>query len=183
MNVTNPDTSAEFARLVQVQQVFAEAEANLDAIQAACDRYLTKAVDESRDAYVAAKVVRDQAEEEIRELTSRHPEWMSGRSVKTPFGEIVLREVTKLDVPNPEATVALLEYLCAMPGSGMSLEQLVRTVREPNLEVLETLSDEVLATVGVRRVTTRHTTVKRTRVDLGKRARKASPEPVGKEGV
>lgn len=172
MNVTNPDTTQAFAKFVDLQQVFAQCETDLENIQIGCDKAQAETLDKYKAAYSAAKIVRDQAEAELKALVDQHPDWVDGSTVKTPFGVIQIRGGSRIDVPNPEATCALIDQECSKPGSLWKPEQLTRTVREPNLETLEALSDDQLKKLGCTRTKTRSITVKRVQVDLAKATKK-----------
>lgn len=172
MNVTQPDSTKEFAHLVELQQMFATCESALDKIQLDCDTRLNSTLDAFKNEWAAAKIVRDQAESQIKSLIAAHPEWVDGSSVKTPFGVIQIRPGTRIDVPNPEATLALIDASCAKAGFEWKPEQLTRVKREPNLETLEALSDEQLQKLGCARVKTQSITVKRAKVDLAKASKK-----------
>lgn len=174
MNVTNPDTTKDFARLVELQQLFTESDAAFDTIQLTCDRKVAALLDTQKEGWAAAKVVRDQAEAEIKALVERHPEWKDGETVKTPFGSVQFRGGTKIEIPNPEATIAIIDSVYSKPESPWRPEQLVRTIREPNLETLEALDDSELQKLGCRRVSTQSITVKRMKVDLAKASKKKS---------
>lgn len=176
MNVTNPNTTKDFGRLVELQQLFTEADASFDAIQLQCDRKLSALLDEQKEAWAAAKVVRDQAEAEIKLLVEKYPEWKDGEAVKTPFGAVKFRSGSRIDIPNPEATVALVDAVYGKPDAPWRPEQLVRTIREPNVETLEALSDEELQKLGCRRVSTQSITVNRLKADLAKVSKKRSTE-------
>jgi len=154
----------DFQRLVELQQLFAQSDTSLDQVQVDADRALSVTTDRAKQSYAAAKALRDEAEVEILALVARHPEWLDGRTIKTPYGQIEFRK-------SDEATVALIDAICTRPGATHRPEQLVRTVRKPNLEVLGTLSDDELKKVGIVRKETESITVKRAKVDLGKKGK------------
>lgn len=166
-----------FQRLVELQQLFAQSDTALDEVQINADRALSATTDRAKQSYAAAKALRDEAEAEILALVARHPEWLDGRTIKTPYGQIEFRKSEKLEVASDEATVALIDAIYTRPGATHRPEQLVRTVRKPNLEVLGTLSDDELKKVGIVRKETESITVKRAKVDLGKKG-KAPKETV-----
>lgn len=161
----------DFERLVELQQLFAQSDTALDQVQVDADRALSATTDRAKQSYAAAKTLRDEAEAEIRTLVGRHPEWLDGRTIRTPYGSIEFRKSSKLEVASDEATVALIDAIYTRPGATHRPDQLVRTVREPNLEVLDTLSDDELKKVGIVRKSTESITVKRAKVELGKKGK------------
>lgn len=164
-------SEADFQRLISLQQLFSEADAKFDRIQAKVDDLLRVSIDGEKSEYAAAKSVRDEAEAEIKVIVGRHPEWLDGRSIKTPFGSVEFRSGSKIVVANPEATVALIDAVHGRPGSEWKPDQLVRTERTPNLDALHVLTDDQLAKIGARREKTESVTVKRAKVDLGKKGK------------
>lgn len=175
--------SADFVQLLELQQLFADADAQFNAVQSAADANLLAILDGAKTQYAGAKAIRDAAEAEIKALAAKHPEWIDGRSIKTPFGSIDLRSSTKIVVANPEATIALIDAIYSRPGSEWTPDKLVRTAREPNLEALDVLSDEQLAKIGARRESTESLTVKRAKVDLGKKGKAPKPTADVKEAA
>lgn len=174
-------TEADFQRLISLQQLFSEADAKFDRIQAKVDDVLRVSIDCEKAEYAAAKSVRDEAEAEIKLIVGRHPEWLDGRSVKTPFGSVEFRAGSKIVVANEEATVALIDAVHGRPGSEWRPDQLVRTERTPNLDALHVLSDDQLAKIGARREKTESVTVKRAKVELGKKGKAPKTVPTTPE--
>lgn len=167
-----------FARLIELQTAFTEADNKLAAIEAEIQPKVAAVVESQKTAWTDARAQRDEAEREIRALAERHPEWMDGQSIKTPFGSIQFRDSKKLEIPNPDATVALIRHLV----TDEKLRDLALKVQvDPRVEVLETFETSFLAKLGVNRVATTSITVKPAKVDMakeaGKKGKKAEKAP------
>lgn len=162
MATTNADA---FGRLVNLQELFFATETKLASLQTDIDTALANWLAAVKPIYVAHKTTRDEAEAEIKALAMAHPEWKDGETIKTPFGTIQFRSASKLEVTSEERTLATLELTAPEMA-----EKLTRTETTLNREALETVPDETLELLGVKRVTTTSITVKPARVDLGKAA-------------
>lgn len=162
---TTTTSADDFSRLVNLQELFLNTENMLASLQVAVDDLLAVSLKNAKDDYVAHKTIRDQAEAEIKALAAAHPEWKDGETIKTPFGTIQFRSASKLEVTSEERTLATLELTAPEMA-----EKLTRTATTLNREALETVPDETLVLLGVKRVTTTSITVKPARVDLGKSA-------------
>lgn len=169
------DSPESFTNLVNLLSVYTEASIRLAELQSSADTQLMEAVDEQRPDYVRAQTALEESEKAIKDLAQAHPEWLDGRTIKTPYGSIRFTKSTKLEIPNPEATIALINSY--FPGDLADAFQRVTT--EPNVETLETLPDEDLARLGISRVTTDSISVKPAKVDMGK-AQKAGKEKAAK---
>lgn len=108
-------------------------------------------------------------EARIELLAIKHPEWFAkAKTIKTPFGTVASRSTTKIEVPNEEATIALLEL------RGQEAEPFLRTRKYLSIESLEALDDGELSRLKARRVTTEKITISPAKVDLGKAIKKAA---------
>ena len=125
--------------------------------------------------FSAAQAELSDVEARIELLALKHPEWFAKtKTIKTPFGTVASRSTTKVEVPNEEATIALLEL------RGQESEPFLRTRKYLSIESLEALDDGELARLKARRVTTEKITISPAKVDLGKSIKKAAkdqPEP------
>lgn len=125
--------------------------------------------------FSAAQAELSDVEARIELLALKHPEWFAKtKTIKTPFGTVASRSTTKVEVPNEEATIALLEL------RGQESEPFLRTRKYLSIESLEALDDGELARLKARRVTTEKITISPAKVDLGKAIKKAAkdqPEP------
>ena len=95
----------------------------------------------------------------------QHPEWFAkARSLKTPYGVVKFHASTKLDVPNEEASIILIEKLCEEEKA----QEFLRTETKLNLEALDKLTDEQLKQFRINRVAVDNFSVKAGTIDLGK---------------
>jgi hypothetical protein len=163
MTPTNP---TDFARLVELQSALNQADNALAVLDASVNPRVTAIIDETRKNWSEAQFQRDEAEREIKLLVERHPEWLDGRTIKTPFGTVSLRDTNSIEIPNPEGTISLIRQL--FPKAKLDPEQFIATVEQPRKELLETLDVFTLADVGVRRTTTTSITVKPAKIDMAK---------------
>ena len=110
-------------------------------------------------------------ESKIEALVIRHPEWFAkSKTLKTPFGTVATRSSTKVDVPNEEATIALLEV------RGDAGKPFLRERKYLSIESLEALDDAELKRLKCTRIKTDKITISPAKVDLGK-ALKKTPDP------
>jgi hypothetical protein len=89
------------------------------------------------------------------------------RPSSPPYGTVGFRTATKLDVPNEELTIALLERYT-------DADIYLRSRKFLNLEALETLSDSKLLDLKIQRITADKLTVTPAKIDLGKAVKKAA---------
>lgn len=168
--MSNPDS---FANLVKLLAVYSEATIRLSEMQAATDSALMEALDESQGDYVTAQTAVEQAEAAIKELAKAHPEWMTGRAIKTPYGTVKFTRSTRVEAKDDAMSIILIQQCFPPEEAGAYL----RRTTELNLETLATLSDDDLALIRMCRVTEDSVSVKPAKVDMGKAA-KAKPQPV-----
>ena len=110
-----------------------------------------------------------ETEQKIELLVLKHPEWFAkSKTLKTPFGTVATRSSTKLDVPNEETTIALLEL------RGEEATPFLRERKYLSIEALEGLDDGDLARLKIQRVTNEKITISPAKVDLGKAVKAAN---------
>ena len=131
-------------------------------------------LDDSKKDFAQSQSARDSAEEAIKALAATHPEWMDGRTIKTPYGSVKFTRVESLVIPDPDNTLTLIR--ASFPPSWVS--EYIRVTEEPAKEKLETLTDEELASIGVKRLKTDSITVKAAKVDMGKAAKSPKAKEV-----
>jgi hypothetical protein len=165
-------TTQDFARLTELQQQFNDTDNKLGALEVAMNEKSQAAAKPFAADYVVLQELKVAIDAEIKVLFAKHPEWRDGKSVKTPFGEVNQRTVTELELPNPAMTVALLKAE-ALHNPNFKLEDYLRISAEPNLEALESLSDEALAKLGVQRVRREQVTVKPAKMSVAKAVKAA----------
>jgi hypothetical protein len=127
-----------------------------------------------KDDFQALQADLAETEARIETLVIRHPEWFAkSKTLKTPFGSVATRSTTKIDVPNEDATIALLEL------RGEAAKPFLRERKLLSIESLEALDDAELLRLKVRRITTEKITISPAKVDLGKTLKKSTePAPV-----
>ncbi len=124
-----------------------------------------------RDEFSELEADKIATEESIELLVLRHPEWfIKTKTLKTPHGSVATRKTTKVDVPNEEATIALLEL------RGDAGAAFLRTRKYLSIEALEALDDAELTALKCRRVTSQKISITPAKIDLGKSLKKASKE-------
>lgn len=155
----------ELSRYTKLSNALSRIEADFqDAITALIGEVYQK-------EFAAAQAELADVEARIELLALKHPEWFAKtKTIKTPFGTVASRSTTKIEVPNEEATIALLEL------RGQEAEPFLRTRKYLSIESLEALDDSELARLKARRLTTEKITISPAKVDLGKAIKKAAKE-------
>lgn len=167
--------SQDFARFVELQQKHSEASNKLEALEVAINVGAQSAAMASALDYVVLQEQVAKLDADLKALFEVHPEWRGDKkSVATPYGTVEQRTATELRVENPAATVALIESF--MPAAA---KDYLHITKEPNLEALERFSNDELAKLGIKRVTTERVTVKPAKVNVAK-AVKAAKQPKAK---
>jgi hypothetical protein len=162
--------SSDFKNLVDLMAIYTECTARLAKMAADCQDCLIEAVDERRAEYADLQEKLSQAEASMEILARRHPEWFGNkRSLKTPYGTVKFHASTKLDVPNEEASIILIEQ----HATEEQRKQFLRTETTLNLDALKTLTDAQLAQFRIHRVADDNFGVKPATIDLGKAVEKA----------
>lgn len=178
MAKTQTNTEAQspaFSALVDLMAVASEAASRLSEIQAEIDQAYLDLVDEYRSEYAVLQSAASAAEGAAEQHCRAHPEWFARvKTLTTPYGKVALRSVASLEVKNEEATARLIRAV--FPDRA---EELLRVREEPNLEALETLPDEDLRRVMVRRVAGESFKFTPAKIDMGK-APKSEPDTAGK---
>lgn len=155
--------TTELDRYTRLNNQLAEIEARFQAAMA--DIIATS----YREEFAALTDELTESSDRIETLAIRHPEWFAKtKTIKTPFGTVASRSSTKLDVPNEEATIALLEL------RGTAAEPFLRTRKYLSVESLEALDDADLAALKIRRVTSEKITITPAKIDLGKAVKLAT---------
>lgn len=170
----NTAPSQDFARLVELQQRHTASCNSLDELEALINKLSQAAVKMRSEEYVVLQESIAQDEAAINALFRAHPEWRGDqKSVKTPFGTVQQQTVTELEVPNPAATVTLIELEEKTDPSFKAAEHL-HVEKRPNLEALEKYTTEKLAKFGVTRKSAERITVKPAKVNVSKAVKAAA---------
>lgn len=176
----NTAGAQDFAALVEAQNRLNTVTTDLDRLQVALDQEVRRAPRQFEADYVVLAEERQKLETKIRELVERHPEWLTGQTLQTPFGKVSLRRVQSLDVEDEDRTIARVQL---MPAEMQ--EALLRKTVALNREGLELLEDDALAMLGVTRTVRVAVTIKAPTVPakkLGKKVNAPSDLPVRQEG-
>ncbi len=169
--------SQDFARFVELQQKHTESSNKLAALEVAINVGAQSAAEASAADYVVLQETVTGLDTELKALFERHPEWRGDKkSVGTPFGSVEQRTATELQVANPAMTVALIEAMGAADPQ-FKAGDFLHVEKEPDLEALERLTNDELAKLGIKRVTTERVTVKPAKINVSK-AVKAAKQPV-----
>lgn len=173
--------SQDFARLVELQQEHTRSSTELERIETEMTKDSQAGAAKHTAEYVCHQERKAAVETEIKALFARNPQWLDAgeKTVKTPFGSVSSRTATSLEIPDEDATVALLE-LRAARDKDFDASLFIRTRKVPNVEALESLTDAELSKLGVTRTTTERVTVKPAKVDatkVVKAAKKKAAQP------
>jgi hypothetical protein len=166
----------QYEELIKLLAVFTEAENRINAAQNAANEALLEAVDDAKSEFAQAQKARDEAEAAVKLLSQRHPEWLDGRTIKTPYGTVRFTRTTSLEVPDEDVTVTLIKAT----RSAEELATFIRTKEVPNKQALELCTDDELKKLGVCRVVTDSIKVSAAKVDLGKAGKTSTTKEKGK---
>lgn len=161
----------DYGNLVNLLGVLTEACNRLDELQAAANTDFLECVDAHKGEYSALQQKVAEAEQALEVLARRNPTWFKdGRTVKTPFGSVSLKDnPPKLLVRNEEATILLIEQ-----AGEAARARFLRQRTELNLEALSDLADEDLAPFRIRRERGDRFEAKAAKIDLGKAVKDAA---------
>jgi hypothetical protein len=142
----------DFSLLVKLLDRFSRATNALAKMQTRVDKAQLDAVARHAGKYARLQLILAKKGEELEQLARQHPEWFpkEQRNVKTPSGKVSMHESTALVVENEEITLSLLDKK-AEADKTFTLSLYVNVKRSPNLNTLNTWTDEQLASVGIKR--------------------------------
>ena len=165
----NPIPSDEaYANLVSLLAIHTEATNRMAALETAVNEAYLGIIDENRALYAKLQGTISESEAAIRLAALQHPEWFEAiKTLKTPYGSVGFRSATKLEVPNEELSIALIE-------KRDDADLYLRTRKFLNLEALETLQDFELKGLHIERVKSDKCSVSPAKMDLGKAVKKAA---------
>ena len=157
----NPIPSDEaYANLVSLLAIHTEATNRMAALETAVNEAYLGIIDENRALYAKLQGTISESEAAIRLAALQHPEWFEAiKTLKTPYGSVGFRSATKLEVPNEELSIALIE-------KRDDADLYLRTRKFLNLEALKGLHIE--------RVKSDKCSVSPAKMDLGKAVKKAA---------
>ena len=157
------DPTSDYKNLVDLMAIHAEASARLGELENDLQQAWLDLVDARRTDYTRMQEAHATSGEGIELLATIHPEWFEkSKTLKTPYGSVAFRSVSKLEIKNEEATILLIERMGEEGGI------FLRQTTGLNLETLTLLSDSELREFRIRRVVLESCSVKPTKVDLGK---------------
>jgi len=174
-NTTAPDhKSADFKNIVDLLAIYSEASHRLDEMQANLNCEVVECIDGYKADYATMQKTLTETETALEVIATRHPEWFKEKKgLKTPYGTVKFTRSAPLVVPNAELSMELIRRDAAAVLA-LDPENLIRTVEELNLEVLETLTPEQLKVFKIRRETKENFSIVPAKVDLGKAVKEAA---------
>lgn len=166
--------SPDFQNLVNLLAVYSEASNRLAELQADVNRQTLELIDEHKPEYAALQETLAKSEAALETISREHPAWFGkSKSVRTPYGVVKFHASTKLEVPNEEATLLLIER--EMERDPEFPRDAIRVSQALNLEAIERLDDATLKRLRVARVPNDNFSVKPATIDLGKAVKDAAP--------
>ncbi len=169
MNTPAPTADpAAYKNLVDLMAIHCEATARMGELENDLQQCWLDLVDARRKDYAELQGILGNTENAIEESAILNPQWFSKvKTLKTPYGTVGVRKVSKLECKNEEVSLLLLEQL------GQDGLPFVRTVKALNLEALEKLDDSELERLRIRRITANTYKITPAKVDLGKAVKNA----------
>jgi len=157
-----------YGNLVNLLAIYSETHNNMTALQASVQGDYMELIDAHKPEYAKLQALLGETEASLEILAKEHPEWFpeDRKSIKTPYGTVKLTTATSLVVANEEATILLIQH------AGMG-EKFLRQKTEINREALETLTDEELKPLRVKRVKDQSFSVTPAKLDMGKAVKDA----------
>jgi hypothetical protein len=160
--------AATYRELVEHLAMFTDTTNQMAKLDADIQMDLTAIMDGVIEDYSILQTAISEHEAAVKTIALAHPEWFATvKTLKTPYGTVGFRTATKLDVPNEELTIALLERYT-------DADIYLRSRKFLNLEALEMLSDSQLLDLKIQRITADKLTVTPAKIDLGKAVKKAA---------
>ena len=165
----NTTATDDYTKLTEELGRYTALSNRLAKIEADFQSCITELIGECyKDDFQSAQDELSEVEGRIETLAIKHPEWFAKtKTIKTPFGTVASRTTTKIEVPNEEATIALLEL------RGEEAKPFFRERKYLNIEGLEALDDGELRQLKLQRITTEKITISPAKVDLGKALKKS----------
>lgn len=170
MNTPLPTDSADsYKLLVDTLAKLTGASNSLAKLTGAIKERYNRSITAYVEDFASLQLIIDDAEDVARKLAEANPQWFAtAKTITTPYGTVLSRSSTKLEVTNEQVSIELLQQL------GPDAAPFLRTVTTLNLEALESLSETELARIRVTRVTSETITVAPAKVTLGKAAMTAA---------
>ena len=167
----------DFELLIQALSVHTEAAHAIAQIEADLNQRYHTMVEAHRGQYTGLQEALTKTETQIKALAQKHPDWFAARkTLKTPFGTVKSTTTNRLEIPNPEVTVLLLEAAFTADPT-FDVDAFIRTNTEPDVEALEKLDDATLAKFRITRVTDESIKVTPAEVKLGQAVKAINEAP------
>ena len=174
-----PEHETEFTNMVNLLAVYSEASNQIIQLEAEATDERLEQMDERRLTFARLQETLTKASTALETIALAHPEWFANRkSIKTPYGTVKFKTSTKLEVPNQEVSILLIEKE-AEKNPEFKHSTYLGTSTCLRLEALEKLTDAELAKFRIKRITTDNFSVEPAKVDMGK----AVKESAVKEGA
>lgn len=175
------DSTAEahdYKNLVDLLAVYSEASNRMLSLQAGIQEQYLELIDGAKDEYATLQSKLGDAEQALEALSVAHPEWFpeKKKSIKTPYGIVKLTATTKLDAPNEEVSILLIQQ-----AGEEAAEKFLRIHTELNIEALEALPDAELKPFRIKRVKDQSFSVTPAKLDMGKAVKEALGEAAPKK--
>jgi|GEM_PF-2203627 len=157
----------DFADLVALLDKLTSATNQLDKLQQTLDAQHLDSVRGHMPAYKEIQQAIGECEAAIQVIAERNPQWFADKkSVGTPVGEVKRTTSISLSIADPEITKTLIK------AAGRAAD-FIRVSEDLRVEVLETLADEELGKLGVKRITEHNYKVAAAGISLGKAVKAA----------
>lgn len=169
-NVLAPSSTArptDFGDVVALLATLSQAEVNLAKLQQTVDADHLEAVRGHLPVYKEIQATIGDCQAALELIAARNPQWFEDKkSIATPVGELKRTTSTTIEVADPGVTMTLIK---AAKREG----DFIKVTEELRLEVLQTLNDEQLQKLGVKRVVTHNFKIAPIEVKLGKAVKAA----------
>jgi hypothetical protein len=177
---TPPDP---YQQLIAELAAYSAAKARLGKLEAQTNVAYLALVDGTQPAYVAAQETLLLAEQAIKALVARHPEWFAeAKTLKTPFGQVHSHKATSHTAAIPELSIAKIRTARDLAQKFRAEEQsakldaLIRVEESLNFEAMAAFTDRELLLYGIQRTTDESVTIKEAKVSLGQAIKAAAKQ-------
>jgi len=160
-----------FNEFVKLQSEHSELSNQLARIETQATERYQALIDKHTALYAKLTTRLSEVEDQLIAMALAHPEWRTGRSVKTPFGTATFKKSSKLEFASLEAVLLLIDKNVGPKSLFEGLraytpENFKRVTTELNLEALEALGEFELARLGITRTVTDNVTIKPLKVSV-----------------
>lgn len=168
---TTKQQDKDYLNFIECMAIHSEATARMDELENDLQQAFLDLVDARRSDYADLQNTLAKTSAAIEDSCVLHPEWFAkAKSLKTPYGTASFRATKKLEVPNEEVSIVLLEQL------GQDGLPFLTVKKALNLEALEKLDDKELERIRIKRVIGNSFSIKPSKIDMGKAVARAAVE-------